>query len=59
MKTELLLPMFKLKYRNLHQPHCSHINNTKGGMKDEKLLYFRKAKMHLGVYETHLDGTKE
>ena len=44
MKKELLLPILKLKYRNLHQPHCSHINNTKGGMKDEKIILLQKSK---------------
>jgi hypothetical protein len=28
-------------------------------MKDEKLLYLRRAKMKLDVYNTHLEGSKE
>jgi len=35
MKEDLLLPMLKLTYETLHQPHCSQIKYTKQTKKDE------------------------
>jgi hypothetical protein len=46
MEKDLLLPTLKLKYQTLHQPHCSQIKTGNERVKDEKLLYLRRAKMN-------------